>query len=189
MSDDKSVNTELVNASIDQKFNELRPVPFSSAIDLSGNKKYLKYALPPLLVLIIILVSAPSIITEPTSRLVKHNEHFEKALPFQILITNDKLEVIQNEDPYTVTGVINDPPENISFRFSFIASILSDVDYADEMCSIKKFDSNSSRHEFKAIYRDLTSAQGYAILNLHQAKQEQFAACVSASEVLFLPSR
>lgn len=29
------------------------------------------------------------------------------------------------------------------------------VDYADEMCSIKKFDSNSSRHEFKAVYRDL----------------------------------
>ena len=42
-------------------------------------------------------------------------------------------EVIQNENPYTVTGVINDPPENISFRFSFIASILSDFDYADEM--------------------------------------------------------
>jgi hypothetical protein len=30
-----------------------------------------------------------------------------------------------------VTGVIKDPPENTSFRFSFIASILSNVDYAD----------------------------------------------------------
>ena len=29
------------------------------------------------------------------------------------------------------------------------------VDYADEMCSIKQFDSSASRHEFKAIYRDL----------------------------------
>lgn len=29
------------------------------------------------------------------------------------------------------------------------------VDYADEMCSTKNFDSSASRHEFKAIYRDL----------------------------------
>jgi len=28
------------------------------------------------------------------------------------------------------------------------------IDYADEMSSIKKFDSTSSRHEFKSIYRD-----------------------------------
>ena len=115
---DESVNIELVNASIDQKINELKPVPFSSAINLSGNRKYLKYALPPLLVLIIILVSAPSMITEPTSRLVKYNEHFEKALPFHIQITNERLEVIQNEDFKLLVNVRGDEvPENVFLEF------------------------------------------------------------------------
>ena len=42
-------STILVEASINQKIKELKPIPFSSAIDLSQNKKYLKYALIPLL--------------------------------------------------------------------------------------------------------------------------------------------
>jgi putative ABC transport system permease protein len=39
--------------------------------------------------------------------------------------------VEQSEDPYTVTGVIKDPPVNTSFQFTFIASILSDRDYIE----------------------------------------------------------
>ena len=38
--------------------------------------------------------------------------------------------VEQNENPYTVTGVIKDPPGNISFQFTFIGSILSNKGYA-----------------------------------------------------------
>jgi hypothetical protein len=34
----------LLNASINQRISELKPVPFTSAIDLSENKKHLKYA-------------------------------------------------------------------------------------------------------------------------------------------------
>ena len=35
--------------------------------------------------------------------------------------------IYRNGDSYTVTGVINDPPENISFEFSFIASLPIDT--------------------------------------------------------------
>jgi hypothetical protein len=45
----------LVEASINQKIKELKPIPFSSAIDLTQNKKYLKYALIPLLLFFSIL--------------------------------------------------------------------------------------------------------------------------------------
>jgi putative ABC transport system permease protein len=37
--------------------------------------------------------------------------------------------VEQDKHPYTVTAVIKDPPENISFQFTFIASILSKKSY------------------------------------------------------------
>ncbi|MBK7683937.1 MAG: hypothetical protein IPJ26_16400 [Bacteroidetes bacterium] len=44
----------LIHASINQKSAELRPISFSSAIDLRKNRKYLPYAAFPLLALIII---------------------------------------------------------------------------------------------------------------------------------------
>ncbi len=93
-----AVNFELINASIDQKIMDLKPIPFNAAIDLSKNRKYLKYVLPPLFILIIILFSSPTLITGPTKRLVQFNEHFEKELLYTMVITNDKLEVVQNED-------------------------------------------------------------------------------------------
>ncbi len=98
LGDQIKTNYDLINASIDQKINDLKPVPFTSAIDLSKNKKYIKYALPPLLLILVLLVSSPTIITGPSKRLVKFTEHFEKAMPFSFIVLNDKLEVLQNED-------------------------------------------------------------------------------------------
>lgn len=54
-----------------------------------------------------------------------------QTLIYQNGTPNRYREVIHIGAPYMVTGVIKDPPENTSFRFSFIASILSNVDYAD----------------------------------------------------------
>ncbi|MCD4746100.1 MAG: hypothetical protein K8R58_07360, partial [Bacteroidales bacterium] len=111
-------NIELIKASIDQKILQLKPISFSTAIDLTKNKKYLKYAFPPILLLIIILFSAPSIITESTSRLIKHNEFFEKKFPFHITILNNKLEVIQHEDFKLEVKITGDEiPENIFLEY------------------------------------------------------------------------
>jgi hypothetical protein len=88
----------LIEAAINQKISELKPVPFTAAIDLNQNKKYLKYVLAPLLVIIILLFAAPSIITESTKRLVKHETYFEKQAPFTFAIENQLLQGIQQED-------------------------------------------------------------------------------------------
>ncbi len=98
LSNHSNTHFDLINASIEQKIEDLKPIPFTSAIDFSRNKKYFKYAIPPLLVLIVLLFSSPTILTGPSNRLVKFNEQFEKELPYSINILNDKLEVIQNED-------------------------------------------------------------------------------------------
>jgi hypothetical protein len=97
-------DTSLVLASIDQKASEISPVPFRSAIDLSKNRQYLKYALPPLLLLVVILFAAPSLITDGTNRLLRNNVKFERPQPFTFVVDqDDELEVIQYGDfPLTV---------------------------------------------------------------------------------------
>jgi hypothetical protein len=88
----------LIEASINQKIKELKPIPFASAIDLRKNKKYLKYALVPLLFLFAILLGSPSMLTESTERLLKHSTYFEPISPFQFIIQNKNLSVPQQED-------------------------------------------------------------------------------------------
>jgi hypothetical protein len=90
---------ELVFASIEQKTEAIKLVPFKNAIDFSQNKKYLKYALPPMLVLLVLLVAAPSVIRESTSRIIHNNEDFQRAAPFQFFIDDaQQLSVVQYED-------------------------------------------------------------------------------------------
>ncbi|MFL5764940.1 MAG: DUF4175 family protein [Bacteroidia bacterium] len=104
----------LIEASIDQKTRELKPIPFTSAIDLNENRRYLKYALIPILAITVILFAAPSIITDGTKRLVKHDEFFEKEAPFQFVIVNSDLRTVAQEDyelKVKLTG--NEVPDNI----------------------------------------------------------------------------
>lgn len=88
----------LIIASINQKSREIEPVPFQAAIDLSKNRKYLPYALPPLLLLLGLIVGAPSLIKDPTNRILKSNQIFEREAPFHFLLENAALEVPQYED-------------------------------------------------------------------------------------------
>jgi hypothetical protein len=89
---------QLIEASVAQRSRELSPVPFSSAIDLGLNRRYLRYALPPLGVLVILLFAAPSLITGPTKRLLAHGTEFLPEAPFQFHVVNKELKVPENED-------------------------------------------------------------------------------------------
>lgn len=95
---DNSESTALINASINQKSEEIKIVPFKSAIDLGKNRKYLKYALPPFMLLIVLVFAAPSLITDSTNRIINNNKHFEPDAPFKFKIDQDQLEVLQYDD-------------------------------------------------------------------------------------------
>ena len=88
----------LLHASIEQKTSSIKLVPFQAAIDLNKNSKYLKYALPPFLLLLFILFAAPSIITESTTRIIHNDQKFAKAAPFSYQIEEQSLEVVQFKD-------------------------------------------------------------------------------------------
>lgn len=89
---------DLIEASIHQKSKEVSIVPFKSAIDLGKNKKYLKYALPPALLLLFVLFAAPSLIRDSTYRIINNNQEFVKQAPFDIIIQNKNLEVLEFDD-------------------------------------------------------------------------------------------
>jgi hypothetical protein len=89
---------DLIEASISQKIIELKPVPFVSAVDFRKNRKYLKYALIPLGILLIMLVQAPHMLLDSTVRLVKHNKYFVEKAPFSFILENDTLTGIRQED-------------------------------------------------------------------------------------------
>lgn len=98
LQDKEAVNKELIEASINQKINDLKPIPFSRAIDIAKNKKYIKWAIIPLTIILITLVSAPSMVTEPTRRLINHATFYEKQAPFKFVVLNDNLKAVQQED-------------------------------------------------------------------------------------------
>ena len=113
-----TTDNSLIIASINQKSDQIKPVPFKSAIDLKNNKKYLKYALPPFLILLLIVMTAPSLIKDSTHRLINNDREFERAAPFHFNLENDDLTVVQYQD-YTldidVTGEV--VPNDAFIRF------------------------------------------------------------------------
>ncbi len=92
---------ELIDASIDQKISELRPVPFTSAVHIEDNRKYIKYALVPMAAIVIVFFAAPSILSESTDRLLHHNKRFIKKAPFSFELINENLSAVQGDD-YTL---------------------------------------------------------------------------------------
>lgn len=89
---------ELLLAGIRQKTEELRPVPFTTAVDLRENRRYLKYLLPLILIAVGILVIRPQIIKKSTERLVNYNVYYEKEMPFRFTIRNTELKAVQSQD-------------------------------------------------------------------------------------------
>ncbi|MFN0013910.1 MAG: DUF4175 family protein [Saprospiraceae bacterium] len=100
-----ALHTELINASINQKSDEIRFVPFKAAIDLQKNRKYLRYALPPVLMLLFLFLGAPNILRDGTMRLLNSTKKFEKPAPFKFLVNVNALKAVQFTDFVLSVGV------------------------------------------------------------------------------------
>ena len=137
-------SAELIEASIQQKAESIKLVPFPNAIDLKKNRKYLKFALPPLLLLLLLLIAAPSLIKDSTRRLVHINEEFEREAPFAFTVQNDKLEVVQYDD-YTLDIEVDGSilPDDAFIR-------VEDFEYR-----LQKHDANHFTYVFNNVQKDL----------------------------------
>lgn len=114
-------SSDLLLASINQKIGELKPVPFTSAIDFNENKKYLVYVLPVVLIFTSIYIFWPSVITKGTERLVNYQTYYAKEMPFQFDVLNEDLLALQSQDfnlKLKVTG--NEIPDQVYVKINGI---------------------------------------------------------------------
>ena len=89
---------ELLLASIEQKANHLSPIPFSNAINYSKNKKYLPYALVPLILLLLFAVSGNfTIVSQSFGRVVQYDKKFVPPAPFEFVVINKDLTAKQHQ--------------------------------------------------------------------------------------------
>ncbi len=108
---------ELIEASISQKIDSIRLIPFASAIDLKKNRKYLRYLVLPMLVFLAIMIGAPNIIKDGTKRLIHNGTDFEEPAPFKFTVNNSSMQVMQFED-FVLDVAVNGEvlPENVFIK-------------------------------------------------------------------------
>lgn len=128
-------DSALLHASIEQRIERLNPIHFAAAVDMSENKKYVKYIVPPVLALFIILFAAPSIITDGTDRLINYGTEIIPQAPFQFNIVTDSLQVVEQEDFQLQVELVgkNDIPKNLYIEIgntSFKLNKTSNVDFS-----------------------------------------------------------
>lgn len=140
---DSTADTDLLLASINQKSESIKLVPFKNAIDLSNNRKYLKYALPPFLIFLGILFGAPSIIKDSTFRIINNNKDFEREAPFRFLMEKDEFQVVQYND--------------FELQIAVDGEVLPDevfIDVNNYQYRMKKDDRDKFSYTFKNVQKD-----------------------------------
>jgi hypothetical protein len=141
----KGGGVSLLEASILQKTSELRPIPFSAAIDLSQNRKYVKYAALPLLIVGLIFVVYPALVKDSTARLVHHRTFFEPVIPFDFVVENSSLEAVQQEDfPLSVSIHGEELPNEVY------------IEYEGTNYKLDKLGKSSFSYLFRNIQREKT---------------------------------
>jgi hypothetical protein len=88
----------LLAASIEQKTLAMKVFRFSIVIDFRKNLRYLRYALIPLMVILILVFVSPKTISDPTRRILQFNRPFTKPLPFKVELLSKNLTALQQED-------------------------------------------------------------------------------------------
>jgi len=93
--------SDLLEASINQRSKQLLFVRFADAIQINQNRRFIKYALVPALVIGSLLILYPPFLTSTSKRIIRYDEEFAEEAPFQFMLQNKKLQAFRNED-YTL---------------------------------------------------------------------------------------
>lgn len=132
--------SELLLASIEQKARALQPVPFTSAVNFSHNRKYLPLALIPILLFAAFYFSGNSqILSQSFNRVVHYKEQFVPPAPFAFELLNDKLQAEQHQDfilRVKTQGKI--VPENAMIVLGGARYFMENVRPGEFQCKIEK---------------------------------------------------
>lgn len=112
-------NNVLAEASINQKAEKIKVFPFKKAVQYKENIKYLKYAIPILLVFIALFLISPTLFKESSKRIVNFEQEFKEPAPFKFKLLNDTLNIKRGEN-FTAKLKVSGKyiPENIFINYS-----------------------------------------------------------------------
>ena len=112
--------SELLLASIEQKSEELSPIPFMLAINLKRNIKYLKYAAIPVLIILTSFVSGHyNWFSDSYNRVVHYKMAYEPPAPFQFFVVNSNLNTVEGKDFKLLVQTVGDvTPENAQIVYN-----------------------------------------------------------------------
>lgn len=111
---------DLTWASINQKSEELKPIPFTLAIDYLNNRKYAPFLILPIAVIAILsLTGNKEVFTDSAKRVADYSNDYRPPAPFDFRIQNEDLKTLQNKDFKLLIGVSGRKlPENASIHFN-----------------------------------------------------------------------
>ncbi len=114
------VQSDLLIASIEQKSQELQPIPFKSAINFKSNTKYLKYAAIPIAIIVLSFLSGKiNWFSDSYERVVNYQTAYEPPAPFQFFVINESLQAIENKDFRLKVSAVGDViPENAQIKYN-----------------------------------------------------------------------
>lgn len=105
---------ELVVAGIQQKAQQLSPIPFTTAVNFKTNLPYLKYIVPSALIIIAVFFTGKTDFFDGYSRVVRYQTAFTPPAPFSYVLNTGSLQVVENSDfPLQVQTVGNVLPDQI----------------------------------------------------------------------------
>ncbi len=93
-----SQQSDLLQASLQQRSQQLLITRFANAIQLNKNRRFLKYALPPMLLILLVLIVNPAFFSASSNRIVNYNREFAPEAPFRFLVQNKSFRAFRNED-------------------------------------------------------------------------------------------
>ena len=113
-------DSELLLASIEQKSEELTPIPFKLAINFKKNVKYLKYAIVPIIILMLAFVTGKfNWFSDSYERVVNYQTAYEPPAPFEFFVLNDNLQALENQDFKLIVKTAGDVlPESAQITFN-----------------------------------------------------------------------
>lgn len=106
---------ELLETAIQTKTAQLKPFPFVKAIRFENTTRYLKWAVIPVLIFVLIFSIKSEVITEPAKRIVNYRQEYEKPAPYSIELLNDNLTAFQNDDLVIKVKIVGDELPNELF--------------------------------------------------------------------------
>ena len=139
----QDADNELLEATIEQRINNLKPINFSDAVNLKENYKYLKIFGLAFVILSLALIFLPDFTQKPAERILNYSQEYSKPLPFTVQLSAINLEASQGKD--------------VEFSIHVIGERIPDAFYIKSNTGIHmmtRLNTNDFRFIFKNVYQN-----------------------------------